>query len=131
MNPWAILVSAVVVLGLSSVFYGLLATQLAALSAAYAESSNPPRWKMLVELLRSLVVASVVAGLVAQLGVTGWLDASLLALTAWIGFPVAILAGSVLWEKVPWRLAAIHSFDWLLKLVVIALIVTVWVAPGG
>jgi len=27
----------------------------------------------------------------------------------WIGFPVIILTGSVLWENIPWKLAAIHA----------------------
>ena len=34
-----------------------------------------------------------------------------------------LLAGSVLHERVPWRLAAVHAGDWLLKLVAVALIV--------
>jgi hypothetical protein len=32
----------------------------------------------------------------------------------------------VLHEGVPWRLAALHAGDWLLKLVAIALIVGLW-----
>jgi hypothetical protein len=31
-----------------------------------------------------------------------------------------------MWEKVPPKLAAIHAGDWLLKLLVIAVIVSVW-----
>jgi hypothetical protein len=44
----------------------------------------------------------------------------------WIGFPVILLAGSVLWGNVPWRVAAIHAGDWLVKSLVIAIIVSVW-----
>ncbi|MGH7316977.1 MAG: DUF1761 domain-containing protein [Candidatus Rokuibacteriota bacterium] len=49
-----------------------------------------------------------------------------LGLGLWIGFPVVLLTGSVVWENVPPKLAAIHSGDWLLKFLVIAVIVSVW-----
>jgi hypothetical protein len=34
--------------------------------------------------------------------------------------------GAILWEKTPWKLAAIHAGDWVVKLLVIVLIVSVW-----
>jgi hypothetical protein len=34
--------------------------------------------------------------------------------------------GSILWEKVPFKMAAIHAGDWLVKLVLLAVIVGVW-----
>jgi hypothetical protein len=42
------------------------------------------------------------------------------------GFPVVLLSGSVIWEKVPAKLAAMHSGDWLVKLLVVSVIVSVW-----
>ena len=49
-----------------------------------------------------------------------------LGLALWIGFPVILLLGSVVHEKVPWRLAALHAGDWLVKLLLIAVIVGIW-----
>jgi hypothetical protein len=49
----------------------------------------------------------------------------------WIGFPVVLLAGSVFHENVPFRLAALHAGDWLVKLLVIAVIVGVWHRTTG
>jgi hypothetical protein len=43
-----------------------------------------------------------------------------------LGFPVVLLAGSILWERVPAKLAAIHAGDWLVKVVGVALIVALW-----
>lgn len=80
---------------------------------------------MFVELVRSAVVASVLAGFAALLDVADWAGA-ILGLSLWIGFPVVLLAGSVLWENVPWNLAAIHAGDWLVKLLVVSIIVSVW-----
>ena len=47
-------------------------------------------------------------------------------MATWVGFPVVLLAGSVLSENVPWRLAAIHAGDWLVKLLLVSCIVSFW-----
>jgi hypothetical protein len=49
-----------------------------------------------------------------------------LGLAVWIAFPVVLLTGSVIHENVPWKLAAIHAGDWLVKLVVVTVIVSLW-----
>jgi hypothetical protein len=66
------------------------------------------------------------AGLGARLAITDWMGAVQLGLSLWIGFPLVLLVGSVIWENVPWRLASIHAGDWLVKLLIIAAIVLVW-----
>lgn len=126
LNYLAVLVATAVAFVVSGVWYAVFAGRLARLSEAYADSGRPPAWTMLVEVARSLVVAAVLAGLAAWIGTEGWMQALLLGLVVWVGFPVTILSGSVVHEKVPWRLAAIHLGDWLVKLVVIAVIVGVW-----
>ncbi len=85
-----------------------------------------PGGKLLVELARCLVLAYVIARLVIPLGVSSWLGAVELGLVFWIGFPVILLTGSVLWENVPWKVAAIHAGDWLVKMLVIPIIVSLW-----
>ena len=126
MNPVAIAVSAVAAFVLSTAWYMAFGKQLARVSEAYADAGGPAPWKVLIELGRSLVVASVLSGLALRLGITDWIGATRLGLVAWVGFPVVLLVGSVIWENVPRKLAAIHSGDWLVKLVTIAVIVSVW-----
>jgi len=109
LNYLAIGVSAVAALVLSTVYYMVFAKQMAPLSPAYADPASPPAWKILLELVRSLIAASVLAGLASKLGITEWTDAVLLGLAMWVGFPVVLLLGSVMWEKVPGKLAAIHA----------------------
>jgi hypothetical protein len=58
--------------------------------------------------------------------ITTWTGALGLGPATWIGFPVVLLAGSVQWENVPWRLAAIHAGDWLVKLLLVSCIVSLW-----
>src|ERR687898_274843 len=43
-----------------------------------------------------------------------------------MGFPRMILLGSVVHEDVPLMLAAIHAGDWLVKLLLMAVILGVW-----
>src|SRR5690349_3395877 len=85
-----------------------------------------PGGKLLVELARCLVLAYVIARFTSLLGVAGLTAAVHFGLFLWIGFPVIILIGSVLWENTPWKVAAIHAGDWLVKLLVIPIIVTLW-----
>ncbi len=126
-NFLAVVVAAVAAFVVSFVWYIVFGEQLSsARGVGAAAMTTPPAWMMVVELVRSLVVASVVAGLATRLGIADWTGASLLGLTAWIGFPAVLLVGSVLWENVPGTLAAIHAGDWLVKLLVIAIIVSIW-----
>jgi len=85
-----------------------------------------PAGKLLIELVRCLVLAYVIAHFVALLGGSSWMGAVHLGLFLWIGFPVILLTGSVIWENVPWKVAAIHAGDWLVKMLVISIIVSVW-----
>jgi hypothetical protein len=126
LNYAAILVATVVAFVMSSAWYGMLGNRLAQLNDAYAHAGSVPAWKVLVELLRSLVVAAVLAALTEEVGVESWSAAATLGLVVWIGFPAIVLTGSVVHEDVPWKLAAIHAGDWLFKLMVIALIVGLW-----
>lgn len=85
-----------------------------------------PGGKLLIEFVRCIVLAYVIARLVALLGVSSWLGAVHFGLSVWIGFPVVLLTGSVIWDNVPWKVAAIHAGDWLVKLLVLPLILSAW-----
>jgi hypothetical protein len=121
-NYLAVIVAAFVV---SAVWYVGVGNELAKLSAAYADTQSPPAWKMLAEFVRSLIVAYMLARFAMLLGTNNWKGALRLGAWIWI-FPAVILAGSVLHENVPWRLAAIHAGDWLIKLLVMSVIIGVW-----
>lgn len=58
--------------------------------------------------------------------VADWVGALALALALWIGFALVLWAGEILHERTPWKLAAIHAGDWLIKLTAVTVIVGVW-----
>jgi hypothetical protein len=127
-NYLAIAVAVAAAFVASTVWYIAFGKQYAEVSEAAraAAGTRMPPWKIAVELARSLVLSVVVAGLVSGLGITTLTGALGLGLATWIGFPVVLLTGSVQWENVPWRLAAIHAGDWLVKLLLICVIVGLW-----
>ena len=126
-NAWAIVVAALAAFVASSAWYVAFAQQRAQFSSGgMTLDARPQPTKMLAEVIRNVILAIVLAYLVAHLGVENWLGALGFGLLAWVGFPLILLSGSVMWENVPWKLAALHAGDWLVKLLLIALIVGVW-----
>jgi len=93
---------------------------------ATADMRKVPGWKKATELVRELIIAYVVARFVVLLGVVEWKAAVQLGVWLWFGFVFMILVGSVVWDNVPWKLAAIHAGDWLVKLPLMAVILGVW-----
>jgi hypothetical protein len=126
LNYVAIVAATAAVFVVSSVYYIVFGRVLAPLSPAWADASRPPAWKIAQEPVRTVVTALVLAGLAELLGIVDWAGALRLAFALWIAFPAMLLAGSVIHENVPWKLAAVHAGDWLLKLLIIAIIVSLW-----
>jgi hypothetical protein len=125
-NLLAVLAATLVAFVLSSTYYTLFAAELAQVSDAAASGEQPPPWKLAVELLRSVTLAAVVAGLASQGRIDEWTGGLVLGLSLWVGFPLVLWTGAIIWENTPWRLAALHGGDWLAKLLAVALIVSVW-----
>ena len=124
-NVLAVVVAAVGVFVLASVYYGLLGAQLAAVSNVDGRQRPQPS-KVALELIRGLVLAAVVAGLAGQGKIDDWTGGLLLGVALWIGFPFVLWTGAMIWENTSPKLAAIHAGDWLVKLLVIGVIVSIW-----
>jgi hypothetical protein len=128
---WAIIVATILAVGFSALYYFLLNKQVVALRATKLDKKEDVRTtatpnKILIELVRTFVVALVIAYAVGLLNLLYINQAILLAFWLWIGFPVVLLVGSVIHEHFPAQLAAIHAGDWLAKLLIFAIILTIW-----
>lgn len=128
-NYLAVVAAAVAAFVASSAWYTLFGNQVAELSGVGPAAAATPASTMLFVVAQSLVVAFMLAYFVARLGITGWKDSARVGLLVWV-FPATILLGSVVHENVPLMLAAIHAGDWLVKLLLLAVIVGVW-RKGG
>lgn len=124
MIVWGIAVAAVAAFVLSSVYY-VVTTPLEqqALGDRALDRGRPAPWKVVAELVRTAVVGAAFAWIAAQADLLALPSALLLALVLWVAFPLVLLTGSIIWERVPWQTAAIHSGDWLLKLLLVALVI--------
>lgn len=114
------MLAAICAFAASSLWYSpaLLGRQFLALGGV-AASVAPKGLNIAGEVLRNLLMASVVCWLLARLEVNAPLG---FAAMLWLGFPVTLLSGSVLWQNVPPELALIHSGDWLMKILLVTLI---------
>jgi hypothetical protein len=122
----AVLIATVAAFVAGGLYYAALGEQLAQVSEAAADAGAEMRpWKLAVELLRCGVLALVVAGLASQGDIDEWSGGLLLGLAIWIGFPLVLWTGALIHENTPGKLAAIHAGDWLVKLLLIAVIVAV------
>lgn len=110
----------------SSVWYSAWGGQLAQLHDAYTTGERPSLAVAGLELLRTAAVVIAAALLIVRLDVDSAAGGAVVGLLLWLGFPLVILSGSVLHEKVPWRLAATHVGDWLVKLVLVTGILGAW-----
>jgi len=123
-------ITTVAALVLGAVYYAVFGGQLAvagtnSVESAAAASAKTSPWTFGVEIVRCFVLAGVVTGLAVQGKVDTWTNGLMLGLVLWIGFPAVLWIGAIVHEKSPWRLAAIHAGDWLVKLLVLGTIVGV------
>lgn len=119
-----ILVASIAAFLMSSVYY-VVATPIErqAVGPAALDRGRPAPWKVVVELLRTIVVACAIAWLAHEAGQLSVGRTVPIALVSWVGFPLVLLSGSVLWDRVHPATAAMHAGDWLLKLLLIAIVI--------
>lgn len=125
MNYLAVGVAAVAAFVMSWLWYTVFGKELAKVSAAFAEPKPEP-WRLLVEFGRNIVLASVLAYVIGRIEDVDWLGAAGIGVLLWLGLSAVQWVGSIIWEKAPAKLAAIHAGDWLVKLVLITAIVGAW-----
>ncbi|ALG09324.1 DUF1761 domain-containing protein [Kibdelosporangium phytohabitans] len=108
----------------SSVYYALVTPlERRTVGEAALDRGRPAPWKVLTELARTAVVAAVFAWVADRSGDLSVGHGLVLALILWVGFPLVLLSGSVMWEKVHPATATMHAGDWLLKLLLVAVAV--------
>lgn len=128
-NLVAVVVATVASFVVSGAWYAVFGNAMVQLQGEWRDAKPPEKpeaWKMLGFFVSSLITAFVMAILIGFTDISGWRGAAGLGLLLWLGFAATQWLGSILGEDVPLKLAAIHAGDWLLKLLIIAVIVGVW-----
>lgn len=138
LNYWAILGSAVIMLVLGGLWYGpLFGKQWSALSGIKIPEKMDDATKQAMMrsyglmALGSLIVAYVMAHSVIFAGAYLNTDGVRAGLQAgfwnWLGFVAPATMGAVLWERKPWTLWFINAGYYLVGLLVIGVVLSVWV----
>ncbi|MBU3061728.1 DUF1761 domain-containing protein [Nocardia sp. NEAU-G5] len=91
-------------------------------AAALDRGGRPAPWKVACELLRTVVVAGMFHWVASRSGMQSVSGGLVLAVVLWIGLPVILLTGSIMWERVAPVTAGMHAGDWLLKLALLGVI---------
>lgn len=134
-NYLAIITATVVAVLFSSLYYILLNKRVTAIRAEAAKETKSKKTdvnttttpnKLIIEFTRTFVLGLVLAYACHLLGVTTIPQALLLTVWLWIGFPVVLFTGAVIHEHFPARLAAIHTGDWLIKLLLFTVVFSLW-----
>ena len=94
--------------------------------AAAMAGAKMPVGKLVIEFARCFILVYVVTRIATLHSDLSLLGSIHIGLFLWLGFPVILLTGSVIWDNVPWKVAAIHAGDWFVKLLVISIIARVW-----
>ncbi len=110
----------------SPLLFGRQWMELSGINPGTMAAVKMPMWEVVAELAKGLVVGYGVAWLLGLSGIVDWKAALSLGIWVWIGFPVVILASSVMWQNVPLALAAIHAGDWLTKLLLMSVTLGAW-----
>ena len=85
--------------------------------------SRPGGPTALIEIVRGLVLAGVVATLSLLTGADTWWQGLLLGALLFVGFPLVLWTGAMWHERTPVRTALVHGGDWLVKLLAVGALV--------
>ncbi len=130
-NYLIIVVAAIASFLFSTLYYVILRNQIVVSHAVHANKRLTARPamsanKVVVELVRTFITVLVIAYAIGLLNLLYVNQAILLAFWLWLGLPVMLLAGLVAQEQCSPRLAVIHAGDWLAKLLILSVVLTVW-----
>ena len=134
-NYWAVLVSAVVGMGLGFLWYGPLFgkqwVKLMGFSDKQMKQMKESNKKGMTKsytimVISTLVMSYILAHFVDYVQALTVMEAVTLGFWLWLGFFATTQIGSVLWEQKPFKLYLINTLHYLVVLCVMAVILTVW-----
>lgn len=76
--------------------------------------------------LREIIASFVLAHLIVLAGLTNWRATTRLMLLLWLAFHGVGMAGAVLWDNMQWQLGAVHAGDWLMKMLYMGVVLSIW-----
>lgn len=134
-NYWAVLVAGASSLAVGFLWYGLIFRDEWIRLMGFTPDSMKnmkmtPNQAYLLQFLASLVMACVLAKILffksLYLNLEGPMLGMMVGFWAWLGFVAPVTIGSVLWEGKSWKLWYINASNYLVTLVVMGAILSLW-----
>ena len=126
MNYWVALSTGVAAFFLSIIWYSPLL--FGDIWERYRHAPNPaiPGWTMAFAPIRELIASLVLAFLIVRLNLKDWKATTKFMLLLWLAFHAVGMAGAILWDNMQWQLGMVHAGDWLMKMLFMGTILTIW-----
>jgi len=126
MNLWVVIATGVVAFFLSIIWYSPLL--FGEIWERYRHAPNPatPPWTMAFAPLRELIASYVLAFLIVRLNLKHWKTTLRLMTLLWLAFHLVGMAGAILWDNMQWQLGVVHAGDWLMKMLFMGTVLTIW-----
>ncbi|MEX2013692.1 MAG: DUF1761 domain-containing protein, partial [Parcubacteria group bacterium] len=85
----------------------------------------------ILQFIASLVMACILSRAIfvlsAYMEIGGWMVGVKAGFYMWLGFIAPVTLGVVLWENKPWKLWFINASNYLVTLVIMGIILSLWV----
>jgi hypothetical protein len=125
-NYVAVIATALMAFALSMLWYSPLLFGNIWMALRDAPVNPLPGWTFAFAPLREIITAILLAHLIVRLEVNSWRKALGLGLALWFAFYFVQLAGAILWDNRPWQLGLVHGGDWLMKMLFMSVVLSVW-----
>lgn len=130
-NYLAVIVAAATSIFVGAMWFGVICRkQWMKLMNCLEDANMTANKAYVIQVIASLVMAYVLAHAVifgsAYTGIDGVLGGVLAGFFYWLGFVAPVTLGMVLWEGKPWKLWFINVSQWLVSLLIMGVILSVW-----
>ena len=134
-NYWAVLGAAVASMVVGFLWYGVLfRKKWMALMGYTPETMGQMKMtanqayllQFIASLLMAFILSHALVSAKAYLGSSGVSAGFAIGFWNWLGFVVPVSLGAVLWENRPWSLWLINASSYLVTLVVMGIILSLW-----
>ena len=125
-NYWAVIVTGIIAFVFSLIWYSPPIFGNIWMEYRNVHVQTAPSWTMIFAPLRELIASYVIANLITRLTIIDWKKAAALIFMLWLAFHAVGMAGAILWDNMPWQLGLVHAGDWLMKMLFMSIVLSLW-----
>jgi hypothetical protein len=125
-NYWSVIITGIIAFMLSLIWYSPFVFGKIWMEYRNTPAQSAPSWTMIFAPLREITASYIIAIVITRLTITDWKKAVELILLLWLAFHAVGMAGAIIWDNMPWQLGLVHAGDWLMKMIFMAVVLSLW-----